>query len=57
MKCYKCGKKTNLRLTPDLDLKGIGFCKKHESIIRLAYMVANTIEEFDKIIGTKQKDK
>lgn len=37
MKCIKCNKKAIGRLSPDLDINGIGFCKKHEWEVKMAY--------------------
>ena len=55
MKCYKCDKEAIARLSPDLDIKGMGYCKDHETLIKLAYMVLITEgkEAFDKIITAK----
>jgi|FLOH01.1.fsa_nt_gi hypothetical protein len=52
MKCYKCDKKAIGRLSPDLDIKGIPFCKEHKEFIMMAYMVLITEGEdsFKKII-------
>ena len=30
LKCLKCGKPATGRYTPDLDIKGVGFCKRHK---------------------------
>jgi hypothetical protein len=37
MKCVVCGKKAIKRYSPDLDIRGIGACKKHEERVILAY--------------------
>ena len=37
IKCIKCGKKGIGRLSPDLDIDGIGFCEKHKEDVMLGY--------------------
>ena len=38
MKCIICSKKAIGRFSPDLDINGIGFCKKHKEQVTLGYM-------------------
>lgn len=44
MECIKCGAPATKRLSPDLDIKGIGMCDEHESEIKLDLLVT----QFDK---------
>jgi hypothetical protein len=44
MKCIKCGALATKRYSPDLDIKGIGMCDKHEEEIRLDLLIT----QFDK---------
>lgn len=37
-KCVVCGKKAWKSFSPDLDIQGIGTCKKHIEQVRLAYL-------------------
>ena len=39
MNCVKCGKKATKRFSPDLDIQGIGTCKKCEEQVSLAYLM------------------
>lgn len=39
MRCAKCGKKAVGRLSPDLDVKGLGFCRKDKEEVQDAYMI------------------
>lgn len=39
MKCIVCGLKATKRFSPDLDIQGIGACKKHIEDVRLAYVM------------------
>ena len=36
MKCIICKEKAEGRFTTDLDIEGIGFCKKHQELIKSA---------------------
>jgi uncharacterized phage protein (TIGR01671 family) len=38
MTCVKCGKKAIGRMTPDMDLEGLGFCKAHKLDVVMAYI-------------------
>ena len=52
MTCIKCGKPATKRYSPDLDIKGIGMCDKHEEEVKTDLMIANFTddgwEEFEK---------
>lgn len=37
--CNVCGKDAIGRYTPDMDIKGLGYCKKHKKEVQLAYMM------------------
>lgn len=37
--CNVCGKVSIGRLSPDLDVKGFCFCKKHEDEVYMAYVM------------------
>lgn len=39
MKCHLCNKKAIGRLSPDMDLKGFGFCKEHKYKMTTNYMM------------------
>jgi hypothetical protein len=37
--CEICGKKAVFFFSPDLDIQGLGACKKHKKVIQVAYLV------------------
>lgn len=39
MKCSKCDKYATGRLSPDLDIKGVGFCDEHEAEVKMEMLV------------------
>lgn len=39
-KCIKCGIETDIVITPDIDIKGIGVCEEHKEEIRLDIILA-----------------
>lgn len=39
MTCVICGKKAKYKFSPDLDIEGIGACKKHLERVKLGYAV------------------
>lgn len=39
MKCHLCNKKAIGRLSPDMDLKGVGFCKEHKYEMMTNYIM------------------
>ena len=60
MTCYICDEPAIGRLSPDLDIRGIGYCKKHEEDMILAYMSLSggDREMFDELIkAAKKRDK
>ena len=44
-RCEICGKEATARLSPDLDIDGLGVCGEHEEIVRLAYIILVTSGE------------
>ena len=43
--CIICKKKAKFRFSPDMDIQGIGTCKKHQSDVQIAYGILLTIDE------------
>lgn len=39
MKCEICGEEAVYRLSPDLDINGLGACEKHKRDVQLAYTI------------------
>jgi hypothetical protein len=37
--CEICGKKALFLFSPDLDIQGLGACKKHKEDMQLAYII------------------
>ena len=37
--CEICGKKTVYRFSPDMDIKGLGACRKHKEDMQVAYLI------------------
>lgn len=58
MICVICGKKAAFRYSPDLDIQGVGACKKHNEDVRLAYVMLITSGEKDfyKFINDAKKN-
>ena len=52
MKCSICGKKATIRLSPDLDIQGLGACKKHEDDMMIAYILLTKdgVKEYNEFI-------
>jgi len=53
--CIKCGKPATRRISPDLDIDGIGACDEHIDEIRLDIYLAistNNYKRFEKKYGT-----
>lgn len=40
--CEICGKKVAFRFSPDMDIAGIGSCKKHKDDVGIAYLILIT---------------
>lgn len=47
MKCIKCGAEALNRWSPDLDIKGIGFCDEHQEEVMDDILVASLGNEWD----------
>ena len=39
MKCEICGQEATHRLSPDLDIDGLGGCDKHREDVQIAYYI------------------
>lgn len=39
MKCEICGKKAIYRFSPDMDIEGLGTCKKHKKDMMIAFII------------------
>lgn len=52
MNCIKCGKPADKIYSPDIDIKGIGMCNRHEEEIKINLLIAqfeeNGLEKFQK---------
>lgn len=46
VKCIKCGKEAELRLTPDLDCKGIPVCKRCKDVVNEDLVINCFIEGY-----------
>ena len=57
MSCIICKKKVIGRLSPDLDLNGIGYCKEHKEDVEFGYvmLIQGDKEMFDAYIKDKRK--
>jgi hypothetical protein len=55
MNCYICNKKAIGRLSPDLDINGIGYCLKHKTILHGAYiaLMNGNNKIFEQLTGKK----
>lgn len=58
--CVICDKPATRRFSPDLDIRGLGSCKKHEEIVQIAYSMMmqgdrNMYEQFIRSVRAKQK--
>lgn len=56
--CFKCGKRAYHRFSPDLDISGLGACKRHLKSVQHAYaMLLGNNELYDELTkgwwGTK----
>lgn len=47
MNCVICNKKATYIYSPDLDVAGIGACKKHKIDVCLAYMILVQGKDFE----------
>lgn len=60
MNCIKCGKPADKKYSPDLDIKGIGMCNRHEEEIKIDLLIAqfeeNGWEKFIKKYSKDEKD-
>lgn len=56
-KCEICGKKAVYRFSPDLDISGIGACKKHKIDVHIAYiaLVTQGEQEYNFIINEMKR--
>ena len=60
MKCEICGKKATYRFSPDMDIKGLGACRKHKRDMQYAYIIlvstkdAKQYEDFIKALKNKK---
>jgi hypothetical protein len=52
MKCEICGEEAGYRLSPDLDINGLGACEKHVRDMQVAYFILfqEGEEEFNEFI-------
>ena len=57
MNCIFCGKEAKYRLSPDLDIKGIGGCEEHKTPLEIAYymLIVGDEKEFYKIVNSYRK--
>lgn len=57
MKCEICGAETNLQLSPDLDVEGLGTCEKDKEDMQTAYIILLSFGEkaYRDFIDTKRK--
>jgi hypothetical protein len=57
MKCEICGEETKTAFTPDLDIDGLGFCEKHQAVMRTAYyiLIYVGIKDYNRFIKDKRK--
>jgi hypothetical protein len=59
MECIKCGAPATKRYSPDLDIKGIGMCDKHEEEIKMDLLITQFLpdgwEIFEKKYLKKKK--
>jgi hypothetical protein len=39
MECEVCGKKAIYRFSPDMDIEGLGACKKHKRDMMIAFII------------------
>lgn len=56
-KCIICDKKAFGRLSPDIDIVGLGFCKKHKDIVSTIYLLINdmSVSEVESMIKSERK--
>ena len=45
MKCIICNKKAVFRFSPDMDIDGVGSCKKHNADVTIAYSVLLSMDD------------
>jgi hypothetical protein len=57
MKCRICGKKAIYKYSPDLDIDGLGACKKHKEDVFMAYyiLISKGEKEYNKFMKTYDK--
>ena len=56
--CEICSKKAIYRLTPDLDIQGLGACEKHKQDMQIAYIILTTEgeKEYREFIESSKKE-
>lgn len=57
MSCVVCNQPAVSYFTPDIDIRGIGFCLKHKEVVRLAYFalcLGNT-DLYNELINSEVK--
>lgn len=56
MKCFICGKRAIFSFSPDLDIEGLGACKRHEERVRMGYVVIHYDKKLgEELLGVKKK--
>ena len=57
MKCVVCDKEATGRISPDMDLQGVGYCDQHQDGVMLAYiaLIGDGIETFERMIQKLKK--
>jgi len=57
MKCEICGKKAVYRFSPDLDIAGLGSCKKHKRDMQQAIilLLSEGKKEYEDFIKSRTK--
>lgn len=57
MNCEICGDAATYRMSPDLDIQGLGSCELHREIMRQAYLILMTMgeDEYQALINEFQK--
>jgi len=57
MKCEICGQEATHRLSPDLDIDGLGGCDKHGEDMQIAYYILLNIgeKEYQSFLKSLQK--
>ena len=52
MNCEICGDAATYRMSPDLDIRGLGACELHREIVKQAYLILMTMgqDEYQALI-------